>query len=237
MEIDATNEERITSNVVAEAEWGEEGRVVMLGGHLDSVPAGPGINDNGSGTATLLEIAEELAELDVPTRSRIRFAFWGAEEFGLLGSIHYVESLGEEEVRALDAYLNFDMLGSSNYARFVYNGRQTGSSDSEGSLQIQQIFEDHFEGEGLPTKLVPLEDRSDHAIFAANGIAVGGLFSGADELKTPEEVRVYGGLPRELHDPCYHLPCDTIDRVNFEILDQMADAAVDALAALAARGR
>lgn len=233
LEVDASTEDRTSSNVLAEMPAPADSKVVMIGGHVDSVPFGPGINDNGSGTAAILEIAEELARLD--PESDVRFAFWGAEEFGLLGSIHYVQNLTEEELRAIDAYLNFDMLGSSNFVRFVYDGRRAGATHSAGSVAIQRIFESHFEAEDLPTELVPLEDRSDHALFAASGIDVGGLFSGADEVKTAAEQRTFGGRAGEPHDPCYHLPCDTINKVNFEILDQMADAAAHALVTLAGK--
>jgi Zn-dependent M28 family amino/carboxypeptidase len=231
IKVDAVTEERTTTNVLAESRWGDDSRVIVIGGHLDSVPAGPGINDNGSGIAAVLEIAEEMARFETP--ARVRFAFWGAEEFGLLGSIHYVEHLSDGELEAIDAYLNFDMLGSPNSVRFVYDGRRAGAAAPAGSVEIQQIFEEHFEDRGLPTELVPLEDRSDHALFAGHGIDVGGLFSGADEVKTKAEVRTYGGRAGELHDPCYHLPCDTIENVNFAILDEMADAAAAGLVTLA----
>jgi Zn-dependent M28 family amino/carboxypeptidase len=231
--VDATTDNRTTSNVLAETRSGDDSAVLVVGGHLDSVPAGPGINDNGSGTATVLEIAQEIGRYD--TSHRIRFAFWGAEEFGLLGSIHYVQGLDEDEINAIDSYLNFDMLGSSNFVRFVYDGRSAGVSDPEGSIEIQHIFEKHFRNLDLPTELVPLKDRSDHALFAAAGIDVGGLFSGADEVKTNAQVRAYGGRAGELNDPCYHLECDTIDHINFAILDEMADAAADAVATLAGR--
>jgi Zn-dependent M28 family amino/carboxypeptidase len=231
--VDATTDNLTTSNVIAETRSGNDSSVVMVGGHLDSVPAGPGINDNGSGSATVLEIAQEIARYDTP--HRIRFAFWGAEEFGLLGSIHYVQGLDEDEINAIDSYLNFDMLGSSNFVRFVYDGRRAGVSDPEGSIEIQHMFEEHFEELELPTTLIPLKDRSDHALFAAAGIDIGGLFSGADEVKTKGEARAYGGRAGRLNDPCYHLACDTIDHLNFAILDQMADAAADAVATLAGR--
>jgi Zn-dependent M28 family amino/carboxypeptidase len=228
--VEATTDNRTTSNVIAETRSGNDSAVVMVGGHLDSVPAGPGINDNGSGSATVLEIAQEIARYD--TAHRIRFAFWGAEEFGLLGSIHYVQGLDEDEINALDSYLNFDMLGSSNFVRFVYDGRRAGVPDPEGSIEIQHMFEEHFKELDLATKLIPLKDRSDHALFAAAGIDVGGLFSGADEVKTKGEARAFGGRAGRLNDPCYHLECDTIDHVNFAILDEMADAAADAVATL-----
>jgi Zn-dependent M28 family amino/carboxypeptidase len=232
--VDATTEETTTTNVLAENDSGDDSRVVMIGGHLDSVPAGPGINDNGSGTATILEIAEEMADHKTP--ARVRYAFWGAEEFGLLGSIHYVENLGDEKLQAIDAYLNFDMLGSPNFVRFIYDGRRSGASDSSRSVEIQRIFEEHFEDKDLATELVPLRDRSDHALFAANGVDIGGLFSGADEIKTRAEMRAYGGRAGKLHDPCYHLPCDTIENVNFKVLEQMADAVAAALVTLAGAG-
>jgi Zn-dependent M28 family amino/carboxypeptidase len=231
IDVDAVKEERTTANVIAETSYGDDSNVIVLGGHLDSVPGGPGINDNGSGVATILEVAQEMADFETPTR--VRFAFWGGEEYGLLGSFHYVFSLDGDELDAINAYLNFDMLGSPNFVRFVYEGRQLGSADEEGSVEIQEIFEQHFGEDGEPTELIPLENRSDHAAFAGSGIAVEGLFSGADDVKSSEEVRAYGGRAGELHDPCYHLPCDTIDNVDLEVLDDMADAVANAVAILA----
>ena len=227
-------EDRRAQNVIAETESGTRGRVVMVGAHLDSVPEGPGINDNGSGSATILELAEVLA--DVRTHARVRFAWWGAEEYGLLGSQHYVESIrGTRKLDAIRAYLNFDMLGSPNFVRFVYDGDRIGSSAVEESVRIESLFTRHFEARDLETKPIGLRDRSDHAFFAAAGIPVGGLFSGADGTKTQAERQDFGGRAGTRHDPCYHLACDDIGNVNEKVLNQMADAVTHVVVTLATR--
>jgi Zn-dependent M28 family amino/carboxypeptidase len=223
LEVDGTIEDRRTNNILAEIGSGDE--VLMVGGHLDSVPGGPGINDNGSGVAMLLEIAEEYAASGA--EGHLRFAFWSAEEYGLLGSIHYVTTLGGDELSAITAYLNFDMVGSPNFVRFVYDG-----SESAENAEIQELFESYFRSEGLETDLIPLEGRSDHALFESSGVPVGGLFSGAENIKTRAQADAYGGRAGRPTDPCYHLFCDDIDNVNLEAVDQMADAAAHAIATL-----
>ena len=134
--------ERETVNVIADSPTGNADRVVVVGAHLDSVPAGPGINDNGSGSSTILEIAEEMAELGIRNRQQVRFAFWGAEELNLLGSQFYVDTLSDDDLGKIFANLNFDMLGSTNYVRFVYDGdgSPTGTAGPPGSAQIEAVF-------------------------------------------------------------------------------------------------
>lgn len=210
-------ESRMTPNLIAESSGGDADQVVMAGGHLDSVIDGPGINDNGSGTATLLEIAEEMAALELD--NKVRFAFWSAEEVGLLGSTHYVDSLGGG-VEDIAAYLNFDMIASPNFVRYVYD--DTGAP--EGSEEIGDLLRTHFRGEGLPLDDIDIEGRSDHGPFLQNGIPIGGLFTGADMIKTAAEVERYGGIADANEDQCYHRACDDIDNINIEVLDQMADA-------------
>src|SRR5918994_1423582 len=230
--VDASIEERPTHNLLAETSTGNADEVIMVGAHLDSVPAGPGMNDNGSGVATILEVAQEIADMEPPTR--IRFAFWGAEEFGLIGSAHYVTNLSTSEQDQIAGYLNFDMLGSPNYVRFVYDGRRAGAGSVEASTAIQDLFENYFADENLETDVIGLEGRSDHAFFDRVGIPVGGLFSGADDVKTQAEASTYGGKVGEIHDACYHQSCDTLDNVNREVLDELADGVAHAVATLAA---
>ncbi|MGH2788293.1 MAG: M28 family metallopeptidase [Actinomycetota bacterium] len=232
MRLRTLTENRMTTNVVAESRWGDAANVVMLGAHLDSVSLGPGINDNGSGSAMILEIARQLPIVD-PDK-RVRFAFWGAEEVGLFGSFHYTDQLDAAEQEAVAAYLNFDMVGSPNYIRMIYEGRDSGSSDVAGSIAIQKVFEEYFRSRGLDVVVSDLvANRSDQTGFALAGIAVGGLFSGADDVKTEAEKIEFGGTAGARHDPCYHQTCDNLSNVDFRILGQMADAAAYATATLA----
>jgi Zn-dependent M28 family amino/carboxypeptidase len=209
-----------TSNVIAESRFGDPDNVVMAGAHLDSVSAGPGINDNGSGSATILEVAEQMAKVE-PT-NKVRFALWGAEESGLVGSHHYVDDLVANDADELDRialYLNFDMIGSPNYARFVYDGDNsafevgTGSAKGpEGSAQIEDMFHDYFESVGLVSAETPFSGRSDYGPFIAEGIDIpsGGLFTGAEGTKTAAQVEAFGGLADAAYDPCYHQACDSL---------------------------
>jgi len=225
-----------TSNVIAETPDGDPNSVIVVGAHLDSVGVGPGINDNGSGSATILEIAEQIRK--VKPRNKIRFVWFGAEEHGLLGSEAYVDSLPQSERDKIAAMLNFDMVGSPNFVRFVYDGDLSDSDPPEGgapaaSADIEQMFLDYFESQGLPTEPTAFDGRSDYGPFIFAGIPAGGLFTGAEVLKTPEEAAIYGGTAGEPYDPCYHMGCDTIDNLDATALDQMSDAAAHGTITLA----
>ena len=224
-----------TTNVIADSPGGDADKVVVVGAHLDSVVEGPGINDNGSGSSTILEIAEEMAELKIKPRQKVRFAFWGAEEANLLGSEHYVNTLSDAKLAKIFANLNFDMLGSTNYVRFVYDGDGSDTPDPgpPGSAEIEQIFNDYFASQGLATEPTAFDGRSDYGPFIAVGIPAGGLFSGAEGIKTAEEAAVYGGTAGEPYDPCYHQACDTINNLSTQALFEMGDAAADAVLTLA----
>jgi Zn-dependent M28 family amino/carboxypeptidase len=224
------SEFRQSSNVIADSKKGRTDEVVVVGAHLDSVAEGPGINDNGSGTATILEIALQMAKLNINPKNQVRFAFWGAEEAGLVGAQYYVDNLSEAELANIAVNLNFDMLGSVNYVRFVYDGD---GSDSEagpaGSDYVEGVFNDYFSRLGLATEPTAFDGRSDYGPFIDVGIPAGGLFSGAEGVKTPEQVAIYGGTAGEWYDPCYHQVCDTINNVSNKALDELGDAAAHAV--------
>ncbi|MET0686280.1 MAG: M20/M25/M40 family metallo-hydrolase [Solirubrobacteraceae bacterium] len=225
-----------TSNVIAETRDGDPDSVIVVGAHLDSVGPGPGINDNGSGSATILEIAEQIRK--VKPRHRIRFIWFGAEESGLLGSTAYVDSLPQSERDKIAAMLNFDMVGSPNFVRFVYDGDLSDSEPPEGgappaSAEIEDLFLDYFAEQGLETEPTAFDGRSDYGPFIFAGIPAGGLFTGAEGIKTAEEAAIYGGTAGEPYDPCYHLGCDDTSNLNAVALDQMSDAAAHATITLA----
>jgi len=225
-----------TSNVIAETKGGDPSNVIVVGAHLDSVGTGPGINDNGSGSATILEIAEQMSK--VKPRNKVRFIWFGAEESGLLGSEHYVERLSTSERATIAAMLNFDMVASPNFARFVYDGDLSDSDPPEsgapaGSAQIEQLFNDYFRSQGLVTEPTAFDGRSDYGPFIEVGIPAGGLFTGAEELKTPAQAAIYGGEAGEPFDGCYHQSCDTTENLDLVALDQMSDAAAHATISLA----
>jgi hypothetical protein len=225
-----------TKNVIAETKSGDPNKVIVIGAHLDSVGTGAGINDNGSGSAMNLEIAEQIAKLKL--RNKVRFVWFSAEESGLLGSEAYVASLPDSERAKIAAMLNFDMVASPNFARFVYDGDL---SDSEppaggapaGSADIEDLFLDYFASQGLATEPTAFDGRSDYGPFIAAGIPAGGLFTGAEELKTPEQVALYGGTAGVPFDICYHQGCDNLLNLSTRGLDQMSDAAAHATITLA----
>ena len=231
------SEVRRTVNVLGESPGGRADRIVVVGAHLDSVPAGPGINDNGSGTSTILEIAEEMSEMGIVPYNKVRFAFWGAEELGLLGSQHYVSQLDDGARANIQANLNFDMVGSSNYVRFVYDGDGSSSTPAgpPGSDVIERVLENYFSSRGLPTEPTPFSGRSDYGPFIAVGIPAGGLFSGAEGIKTEAQAAVYGGTAGQAYDPCYHEACDVLDNLNRSSLSQLSDGAAHATLTFAQR--
>jgi Zn-dependent M28 family amino/carboxypeptidase len=227
---DTTSEIRTTENVFGVTPGGRADREVVVGAHLDSVAAGPGINDNGSGVSTILEIAEEMSELGVQPVNKVRFAFWGAEESGLIGSEHYVASLSKRQLNNISVNLNFDMVGSPNFVRFVYDGDgdETGTKGPSGSAAVEDVFVDYFAARGMETDPTAFDGRSDYGPFIAVGIPAGGLFTGAEGIKTAAQAAIYGGTAGVAYDPCYHQACDTITNVNTTAINQMSDAVAHA---------
>ncbi len=223
-----------TVNVIAELD-GDTPTSIVVGAHLDSVASAPGINDNGSGAGTILEIAEQMAALAIQPRNTVRFAWWGAEESGLIGSQYYVDNLSQSEKDAILFHLNFDTIGSPNSVRFVYDGDGSAfpPAGPPGSDLIEAVFLNYFADQGLATDPTPLDGSSGYNAFMNVGIPAGGLFTGAFGIKTDAQVAVYGGTAGDQYDPCYHLACDTFDNVNLDTLDIMADAAAHAILTLA----
>jgi Zn-dependent M28 family amino/carboxypeptidase len=225
-----------TTNVIAETTSGDPNNVIVVGAHLDSVGVGAGINDNGSGSATILEIAEQMTK--VKPRNQVRFIWFGAEESGLLGSEAYVAGLSQAERSQIAAMLNFDMVGSPNFVRFVYDGDLSDSAPPPGgappgSAAIETMFLDYFASQGLVTEPTAFDGRSDYGPFIDVGIPAGGLFTGAEGIKTAAQAATYGGAAGEQYDPCYHLSCDDISNLSRTALDQMSDAAAHATISLA----
>ncbi len=220
------SEIRSQFNILAELAGRNDDNVVMVGAHLDSVQAGPGIQDNGSGSAGILEVALQMAR--VKPRNTVRFAWWGGEELGLVGSTAYVAGLNEEARDNIALYLNFDMIGSPNYVFMIYDGDDSDAVGAgpgpEGSAQIEQFFESFYENRGQPFRGTDFSGRSDYGPFIEIGIPAGGLFTGAEGIKTDEEAGTWGGTAGDQYDPCYHLACDTFDNISIEAFDVNVDA-------------
>lgn len=232
------SENRPTSNVIGETYFGRPDSVVVVGAHNDSVPAGPGINDDGSGTATNLEVAEQLGRRQILLRNKVRFAFFGAEELGLLGAFHYVESLSDAEKAKIKVMLDFDMLASPNYVRFVYDGNGSTFPDAagpNGSGLVENVFLAFFAQRNLATDPTAFDNRSDYAAFTEAGIPAGGIFTGAEGIKTEAQARIYGGTAGVAYDACYHQACDTIANINNTVLDQFSDAVANSVVVFAQR--
>ncbi|MEV3930866.1 MULTISPECIES: M28 family metallopeptidase [unclassified Streptomyces] len=212
-------------NLIADWPGGDPNQVLMAGSHLDSVTSGAGINDNGSGSAAVLETALAVSRAQLAPDKHLRFAWWGAEELGLVGSKYYVNNLASTERAKLAGYLNFDMIGSPNPGYFVYDDDPV----------IEQTFKDYYAGLSIPTEIETEGDgRSDHAPFKNAGVPVGGLFSGADYTKTSAQAQKWGGTAGQAFDRCYHSSCDTTANINDTALDRNSDAVAHAIWTLSA---
>ncbi|MFD9964314.1 M28 family peptidase [Amycolatopsis sp. NPDC058986] len=204
-----------SQNLIAEWPKGDANQVLMLGAHLDSVTAGPGINDNGSGSASILETALTLAKTNPEMTKRVRFAWWADEESGLRGSRFYVSNLPAAERSKIKTYLNFDMIGSKNWGYFVY----------DDVASIKAIFDEYFASIGIQTEGDSEGDgRSDHASFKSAGIPVGGLATGAGDIKSSAQAQKWGGTAGQPFDNCYHRACDTTSNIPDTPLEKNSDA-------------
>ncbi|KAF2277361.1 Zn-dependent exopeptidase [Westerdykella ornata] len=220
--VNAIQENRTNYNVIAETKEGDHNNVLMIGGHTDSVFAGPGINDDGSGSIGTLVVAKALTKFKV--KNAVRLGFWGAEEFGKLGSNYYLKSINgtisgsPKEAAKIRAYLNFDMIASPNYVLGIYDGDGSAFNFTGplGSNTIEKDFQDFFTSKGKPYVPSIFSGRSDYAAFLENGIPSGGLFTGAEEIKTEEEAQLFGGKAGEPLDHCYHKKCDDINNLSHE---------------------
>lgn len=202
-------------NLIADWPGGDTNQVVMAGSHLDSVSSGPGINDNGSGSAAVLETALAVSRAGYQPTKHLRFAWWGAEELGLVGSRYYVNNLSSANRAKISGYLNFDMIGSPNPGYFVY----------DDDPAIEKTFKDYYAGLGVATEIETEGDgRSDHAPFKSAGVPVGGLFTGASRTMTAAQAAKWGGTAGRSFDRCYHSSCDNTSNINDTALNRNSDA-------------
>jgi hypothetical protein len=224
-----------THNIVCiwESEGALANSTLVVGSHLDSVPAGVGMVDNASGAASVLEMALTLARARYRPRHRLAFAWWGAEELGLLGSWHFVSSLGTGELpleaQDITLNLNFDMLASPNWIPTILDGRTAPSNVQSASLVVSKCFQDYFDNRQMAYEFTDMYGGSDFLPFLLRGIPSGGVVTGASEIKTPEQRSKHGGMANTPLDPCYHQHCDTLDNINQEALDVMSHAALYAV--------
>lgn len=192
-----------TVNVIAETNHGDPENVVMLGAHSDSVTAGPGINDDGSGTISLLEVATQLTKYRV--KNKVRFAFWAAEEEGLLGSNYYAENLTPEENMKVRLFMDYDMMASPNYEYEVYDANNV--DNPKGSEELKNLYIDYYLSKNLNYTLIPFDGRSDYVGFIENGIPGGGIAAGAEKNNAENG---------EVLDRCYHQLCDDLSNIAWD---------------------
>jgi hypothetical protein len=218
-------ETRTDYSVIAELPGKKKDNVVMAGAHLDSVTEGPGINDNGSGSAALLETALLMANGNLP--NTLRFAWWAGEEQGLLGSADYVAGLSEEERDRIALYMNYDMVGSPNSIFMVYDADESTFPAPvpvpDGSEAIEEVYESYYTAVDEPYDDTEFSGRSDYEAFILAGIPSSGLFTGAEDIKTAEQEEIWGGTAGEAFDPCYHQACDTIGNLDRHALEINSD--------------
>ncbi|MFJ4969136.1 M28 family peptidase [Streptomyces sp. NPDC088755] len=232
-EVRQLQETRTTKNVIAETRGGDAADTVVLGAHLDAVKAGPGINDNGSGSAGLLDVALKLAKREKQPRNKVRFAWWSAAESGLFGSAHHVGNLTPAERQKIKLYLNFELIASPNYGLFVFDGDNSDGlnfpAGPPGSAQLERDITTFLGGRGLPTAGTPFIGRSDYHPFVLAGIPSGGTFTGAEALKTPAEAARWGGTAGAAFDGNYHAAGDTLRNISMRAFDINIDVIANAV--------
>lgn len=224
--------ERSDVNLIARTAAGDPGMRLVVGAHMDSVAAGPGINDNGSGTAAILEMAIQLAALDLPLEHQVQFSFWGAEELGLIGSFDWLQQAqASGELGQVDASFNFDMLASPNGVAFLYDGDGSAAASQwdhpngvpSGSDVLEGVLLERMGS--LANRPVALGVPSDSYGFVSYGIPTGGLFSGANNIKSSDEASDFGGSSGQPYDACYHQGCDDVGNLDEDLYLSLARAA------------
>ena len=239
----ATNtiNQRIDYDIIAETPGGDPNRVLQVGAHIDGVAAGPGINDDGSGTAMNLAIANQILKLGIPLKYKIRFGWFSGEEQGLFGSTFAVNQLNTVQTQQTLGMLDYDMLASTNYIPFMYipNPSETTlpamQRDSEATMS--NIHINYLpEPLGIEKTDYPFDNRSDYAQWRARNVPATGLYTGAETPKTAEHVAKYGGQLGIQADPCYHEWCDTVFNLSQFGMDEFTDVLAHATLSLAGVG-
>lgn len=221
---DGAGAARTTRSVIAQTITGRPDEVVLSGAHLDSVPEGPGINDDGSGVAANLEIALRLGPNAAVTNA-VRFAFFGAEEEDLVGSQQYLQGLSSDQQTDIAVMVNSDMIASPNAGYFVYDGDGSDGASTEqaaaGSGAIERLLVDRLASLGVQARGTPFNGDSDYSPFVEAGIGTGGVFTGDAPRMTPEQAVLWGGRADTPFDACYHRACDTITNINRVAYERM----------------
>ncbi|RDH77354.1 peptidase M28 [Mycolicibacterium moriokaense] len=211
-------------NVLAQTKTGDTHNVVMVGAHLASAAKSPGINDDGTGVAALMETATALGARP-SVANAVRFAFWGSDESVPAGSMNYVEGLDRDGLNDIALYLDFDMLGSPNAGYFTYDGDQSGQANPAvpadtvpiGSAGVERTLAGYLNLAGVRPADMPL-GSADYTPFLEAGVPIGGTTTGAAQRKTTLQARLWGGTAGVAFDRNYRLPGDTVDNVSRDAL-------------------
>lgn len=235
--LDSTPVMTTSRNVIAQTRSGDPDSVVVVGAHLDSVGSGPGINDNGTGVATVLETALELGP-EPPGANAVRFAFWGAGEVSADGSTSYLRSLDPAGLDAIALYLDLTVLGSVNAGYFTDDGDQSAQTGTvaalpQGSSGIERMLAGRLYAQGVRPADMPLARGTDYAAFLAAGVPAGGITTGTSQRKSEVQARIWGGRAGVAFDPNYHTRADSIDNVDRDALGIMASTAAFAVGSYA----
>ncbi|OBK48545.1 M28 family peptidase [Mycobacterium sp. 1081908.1] len=234
--LDAENRTISSRNVLAQTETGSPHEAIVVGAHLDSPRDGPGINDDGTGVAAVLETALQLGPL-AAVNNAVRFVFWGADEDGINGAMDYVFGMDRDQLNDIAMYLDFTMLGSPNAGFFTDDGDQSGPPTPgiafgdvpDGSAGIERTLGGYLNLAGKRPADMPLGTMTDYHPFMVAGVPVGGLTAGASQLKTTVQARLWGGQAGVPFDPNFQSPRDTVDAVNREALAVMGSGAAFAV--------
>lgn len=226
-----------TRNLVAQTKTGDARNVVLAGAHLDSSAASPGVNDDGTGIAALLETAAALGARPRVVNA-VRFVFWASEENGLAGPTKYVQALSPDELQDIALYLGFEMLGSPNAGYFTYDGDQSAAPNPKipaqsvptGSAGIERALAGYLNSAGVRPADMPLSQFTDYYPFLAAGVPIGGLTAGSSQRKSEVQARLWGGRAGVPFDPNYRTKRDTVDNVNRDALSLLGPAVAYAVA-------
>jgi hypothetical protein len=233
---------RIDYDILAETPSGDPTRVLQVGAHIDGVAAGPGINDDGTGTTMNLTIAHQILKMGLNLKYKIRFGWFSGEEQGLFGSTFAVNQLNSLQTAQTLAMLDYDMIASTNYLPFVYtdcNRTVTPNTcpppNTEGVLGGHHI--DYLK-QKLNIDSVPyvFDNRSDYAQWRSRGVPATGLYTGAEGIKTAAQAAAYGGQAGIQADPCYHEWCDTVFNLDEFGLNEFSDALAHSILSFAGVG-
>lgn len=216
-------------NVIAESPYGDPTKQIIFGSHLDTV-LNQGSNDNTSGCSTWLELASHFKQRC--SKNQVIFAFWGAEEYGIIGSSFYVQSrIDDGTFQDIALYSNIDMSASNNYYRNMAtlipplpnlpNFQFQNAESVTRTVALANLAFDYLSNRNLPVNLGFTSGTDIIPFFTSENPRpfVDAFHSGISTPKTPVQEQIYGGRAGVGYDTCYHLLCDTLEHVTTPTLN------------------